>query len=126
MRRLYSVFFHYFQTLSPNATGEQVADGSYWALLFALYFPLTWLVDLFEWSTNYAIGVLGTVGVWAALSMGLYRVLLAGDHWKTIIAQHPRKPVSKAHVQLWLGLLIILAVCIVCFPLGRQLRGLSW
>ena len=126
MRRLYSVFFHSTQTLSPNATGEQVADGSFWGLLFLMYFPLTWLVDLFEWSTNRSIGTLGTMSVWVALSVGLYWALMAGDRWKVIIAQHPRKPMNKAHVQLWLGVLIILALCIVCFPMGRQLRGLSW
>ena len=126
MRRLYSVFFHYFQILSPNATYEQISEGSFWGLLFALYFPLTWLVDLLEWFTNRSIGIVGTVTVWVVLSVGMYRVLLAGDRSKNIIARYPVKPVSKAYVQLWLGVLIILAVCIVCFPLGRQLRGLPW
>ena len=126
MRRLYSVFFHYLHTLAPEASGPRVSEGSFHAFACALYFPLTWLVDLFEWWLDCSIGTYGTMGVWLAVWLGLYRVLLARNQWQNIILRYPLKPVSKAQVLLRSALLVVLGVCIVLFPLGRKLRGLSW
>ena len=83
---------------------------------FILYFPLSFGLRFCEDTFKRDMGVWGIIGVSVAMSVVLYWVLLAGDHWKRIVAQFPVRPVHKANVYLSMGLLLLVGLGLVFFP----------
>ena len=116
MRRLYSVFYHYFAIISPRATSEQVAENSFLLLCFALYFVVSFFVHLCEATFDRDFGIWSVLGVSIGLGVFLYRPLLAGDNWKRIVAQYPVPPVRKSTVYMSMSLLLGLGLGLVFAP----------
>ncbi len=119
MRRLYSVFYHYFALISPAATSEQVAQNSFLLLCFALYFAVSFFVHLCEATFARDFGIWSVLGLSIGLGVILYGPLLAGDNWKRIVEQYPVRPVRKATVYLSMGLLLLVGLGLVFLPIVR-------
>ncbi|MDO7846385.1 hypothetical protein Q5H92_08460 [Hymenobacter sp. M29] len=119
MRRLYSVFYHYFATISPAANSEQVAQNIFLLLCFTLYFVISFFVHLCEATFDRDFGILGVIGLSFGLGFILYWLLLAGDNWKRIVVQYPVGPVRKADVYFLMGLLLLAGLGLVFVPVAR-------